>query len=97
MEKSDLPFGSEFSPSQINLPDLLVIVDEHQGDIKMMETEIMGEFFMEDGRTEYTEYKLSNNCRLSLQAYQIIDKNGSFTEFGSMLFNFRDDEDRLYK
>lgn len=26
---SDLPFGSEFSPSQINLPDLLGIVEQN--------------------------------------------------------------------
>jgi hypothetical protein len=28
-KKSDLPFGSEFSPSQIELPDLLDIIDAH--------------------------------------------------------------------
>ena len=33
-KKSDLPFGSEFSPSQINLPGLLDIIDRNQGDPK---------------------------------------------------------------
>lgn len=42
---SDLPFGSEFSPSQINLPDLLDIVNVHQGDVSALEAKIEETYF----------------------------------------------------
>jgi site-specific DNA-methyltransferase (cytosine-N4-specific) len=42
---SDLPFGSEFSPSQIDLPELLEIVNTHQGNPKNMEAAIMARYF----------------------------------------------------
>jgi hypothetical protein len=32
MKKSDLPFGSEFSPSQVNLPAVLDLAKQNEGD-----------------------------------------------------------------
>ena len=36
------------------------------------------------------------NLRLSLKAYQIIDDNHYFTDFGKLLYRFRDDLAKLY-
>ena len=38
-KKDDLPFGSEFSPSQIVLPVLMEMVERNQGDVKSLEVE----------------------------------------------------------
>jgi len=37
MPRSDLPFGSEFSPAQIDLPVLLELAYEHGADWKAFE------------------------------------------------------------
>lgn len=37
--KSDLPFGSEFSPSQIDLPELLELAITHAGDVKALQAQ----------------------------------------------------------
>lgn len=42
---SDLPFGSEFSPSQIELPALLDLVNTHQGDVRALERAISARWF----------------------------------------------------
>lgn len=42
---SDLPFGSEFSPSQIELPELLELVHAHQGDVRALEATIEAKWF----------------------------------------------------
>ena len=75
MTKSDLPFGSEFSPSQIDLTELLEIADECQGKTKEMELKIQGRFFINKGGDAYNSWKLANNCRLGLKSYSIIDED----------------------
>lgn len=100
--KSDLPFGSEFSPSQITLPDLLEIVEANQGDPQALDEAILVRFFAKHGQAHNEEANASNrrtlayNCRLGLTAYQIIDHEGQFTDFGRMLYALRHDESRLY-
>ncbi len=42
---SDLPFGSEFSPSQIELPALLDLVHTHQGNVPALEAAIEAKWF----------------------------------------------------
>lgn len=44
-QKSDLPFGSEFSPSQIDLKDLLEIVGANNGDAKKLQDAIRNKYF----------------------------------------------------
>lgn len=103
-QRSDLPFGSEFSPSQINLPALLDITQKHQGDWHALEAEILSTYFSdhagqpdaEDEKT-YNRGKLANNCKLGMIAYGIIDREGVFTEFGEKLYELRTDESLLYE
>lgn len=103
MQRSDLPFGSEFSPSQIQLTTLLEIVARNEGNPRALEAEILRRYFPShaEGRrsdeANYNRSKLANNCKLGLIAYRIIDRKASFTEFGQMLFEARKDEELLYR
>jgi site-specific DNA-methyltransferase (cytosine-N4-specific) len=87
--RSDLPFGSEFSPSQINLPELLEIIARHPGDPQGLEAEIRATYFASHaarsanaGKQDYNRSKLANNCKLGLIAYGIIDREAKLTKFG---------------
>ncbi len=94
---NNLPFGSEFSPSQIELPKLLVICYENSGDKASLESEILHAFFEKHGReSAENRKKLAMNCRLGLKAYGIIGDNCEFTDFGKELYEIRDNESFLY-
>jgi site-specific DNA-methyltransferase (cytosine-N4-specific) len=103
MQRSDLPFGSEFSPSQIVLPDLLEIIEASGGDWHALEAAILDCYFSghaegrEGAEASYNRGKLANNCKLGLIAYGIIERSGSFTEFGRHLYDIREDEAVLYR
>jgi hypothetical protein len=101
---SDLPFGSEFSPSQIDLADVLELVHAFQGNPQGLEFAIMVQYFSghaaraegEKGG-EYNRGKLANNCRLGMIAYGIIDRQTAFTPFGQTLYDLRGNEAALYE
>jgi hypothetical protein len=104
MIRSDIPFGSEFSPSQVELPELLQIVHAKQGDPKALEAAIMAKYFSKhaeksdasDEDKNYNRNKLANNCKLGLIAYGIIDRAAQFTDFGKVLYSLRTDPTKLY-
>jgi site-specific DNA-methyltransferase (cytosine-N4-specific) len=96
MPKSDLPFGSEFSPNQVYLPTVLELIAKHQGDKPGFETIIKVTFFKDNKTSERNKQKLAMNLRLSLKAYQIIDDDIRFTDFGEFLYQFRVSDEKLY-
>jgi site-specific DNA-methyltransferase (cytosine-N4-specific) len=94
---SDLPFGSEFSPSQIELDELLIIVEQFSGDTKKLEEAILNRFFVSHGSDNQDNRKtLAMNCRLGLKAYGIIDDTSNITHFGKELLSKRNEEEDLY-
>ena len=103
MQRSDLPFGSEFSPSQIDLPELLEIVAANQDDWHALEAAILARYFSThaEGRqgeeASYNRGKLANNCKLGLIAYGVIERSGKFTGFGRHLYDVRQDDAVLYR
>lgn len=103
LQRSDLPFGSEFSPSQIVLPELLEIIEASGGDWHALEAAILERYFSghaegrEGEEASYNRGKLANNCKLGLIAYGVIERSGSFTEFGHHLYDIRKDEVALYR
>lgn len=103
MQRSDLPFASEFSPSQIELPRVLELVKANQGDWRALEAAILSKYFSRHARDAkgneaiYNRAKLANNCKLGLIAYGIIDRAGNFTAFGQCLYDLRKDEAKLYE
>lgn len=96
MPKSDLPFGSEFSPKQIDLPSVLEIIAQYQGDKDKLEDVLKNTFFKDNQTNERNKQKLAMNLRLSLKAYQIIDGSNCFTDFGKLLHRARKEQETLY-
>ncbi|NJL07795.1 MAG: restriction endonuclease [Methylacidiphilales bacterium] len=99
---SDLPFGSEFSPNQIDLPSLLEIVAANEGIISAIEAAIRLRYFAGHSSKNPTnadsnQKKLAMNCRLGLQAYGIIDADGSLTTLGADLCSLATSEADLYR
>lgn len=101
---SHLPFGSEFSPTVINLPDLLEIALAHSGNVKALEADILAKYFLKHSSQPKDEAdqssnrkKLANNCKLGMIAYCIIDREAKFTELGQKLYDLRCDEASLYQ
>lgn len=95
-KKSDLPFGSEFSPSQIELPKVLEFAGLHGGDWRAFEATVRENYFEEHNTSDYNRTKLANNTKLGMIAYGIIDRDAKLTQFGQDLYNSRNDEDALY-
>lgn len=100
MQKSDLPFGSEFSPSQINLKHVLELAHKHGGDWKAFEDAVRLHYFehkAQSGTSEYNRRKLANNTKLGMISYGIIDRDANLTDFGRKLYDLKDDEPKLYE
>jgi site-specific DNA-methyltransferase (cytosine-N4-specific) len=95
-QKSDLPFGSEFSPSQISLQKVLEFAETFGGDWRAFENAVYLEYFSNNNTTETNKRKLANNTRLGMIAYDIIDREANFTEFGMHLLTLKDDKAKLY-
>ena len=98
MARSDLPFGSEFSPAQIDLPVLLEMAHDHAADWKAFENAVRDRYFEENKTSDYNKGKLANNTKLSMRAYGLIgEKDSTLTETGQTLFDVRADEVGLYE
>ncbi|HIE27486.1 TPA: hypothetical protein EYP66_09385 [Candidatus Poribacteria bacterium] len=76
MVKSDLPFGSEFSPSQIDFIRVLEMAEEHSGDWRALEDSVRQEYFDSHPTSEYNRRKLANNCKLGMIAYGVLHRDG---------------------
>lgn len=91
--KSDIPFGAQFSPNQVELRSLLKICQENEGDREKITQEILKSFFQNKGQDDYNRKKLAGNTFLALKAYKIIDEKGNLTEVGRKLAEIESEED----
>ena len=100
---SDLPFGSEFSPSQIELPAVLHLAKANQGSPRNLEAAILKKYFskhakgLADAQSTYNRGKLANNCKLGMIAYGVIDRKARLTDFGLRLYMARTKPKELYE
>ncbi len=98
MPRSDLPFGSEFSPAQIDLPNLLELADQHASNWKGFEESVRGRYFAHHKTNDYNKSKLANNTKLSMRAYGLIEKSdATLTSTGRALFDLRHNQASLYE
>ncbi len=97
MVKSALPFGSEFSPSQIDLTRVLEMAEQHSGDWRSLEDSIRQEYFDSHPTSEYNRRKLANNCKLGMIAYGVICRDGSLTDFGKELLSLKKTPEKMYR
>ena len=95
--KSDLPFGSEFSPSQIELARVLELAELHGGDWRAFENAVRFAYFEGHSTSAYNRGKLANNTKLGMIAYGIIDRDANLTDFGRELIALKDDEAALHQ
>lgn len=96
MPRSDLPFGSEFSPAQIDLSVLLELAHEHGPNWQRgFETAVRDRYFAENETSDDNKNKLANNTRLSMRAYGLID-DANLTETGRTLHDLRHDDAALH-
>lgn len=96
-QKSDLPFGSEFSPSQVKLSRVLELADTHAGDQEALQRAILSEYFAGHARNSATNQRtLAMNCRLGMKHYGLIDDTATLTTFGRGLYASRADDALLY-
>ena len=97
MPPSKLPFGSEFSPAQIDLPVLLELAQEHAANWKAFEAAVRDRYFATYETSDTNKGKLANNTKLSLRAYGLIGKkDATLTEVGQILHDVRNSESALY-
>lgn len=93
MPKSDIVFGSEFSPAVIELPILLEIVKEHQPDRFAIQQAINKKFFSGKGENVSPKKTLAANTVFAMIAYGLLNKinktNVELTDIGQKLFDCR--------
>ncbi len=90
MPDTNLPFGSEFSPAQIDLVRLLEMVQAVPGSIPALEAAIRAEYFEGRETGADNKRKLAMNCRLGLIGYGIITAEGQFSELGQELLGLKE-------
>jgi len=91
MNANELPFGTQFSPEQINLRRLLEIAQEYSGKTnKEFVEQIAHEFFAQKASPE----KLAGNTSISLKSYGVVIGRNTIeiTEVGRSLLSITDDE-----
>ncbi len=96
VRRSDLPFGSEFSPSQIELPLVLEFAQQHGGDWRAFEAAVKERYFSRNPTSDYNKGKLANNTKLGMIAYGLIDRDARLTELGQRLYEVRADTAKLH-
>jgi hypothetical protein len=94
---SDLPFGSEFSPSQIQLPTVLEFAHEDGGDWRAFEAAVKAKYFGQNQTSDYNRGKLANNTKLGMIAYGIIERDAKLTDFGNKLYELRNNPSILHE
>lgn len=97
MAKSTLPFGSEFSPTQIDLTELLDLATENARDFVKFEAAVLGRYFAGNDTDDRNKRKLANNVKLAMIAYGLIDRGVQLTPFGEKLYALREDPTALHK
>lgn len=97
IRRSDLPFGSEFSPSQIDLATVLEFAQQAGGDWRAFEAAVKDRYFSRNPTSDYNRGKLANNTKLGMIAYGIIDRDARLTELGRKLYDLRSDAATLHE
>ncbi len=93
---SDIPFGPQFSPNQVDLSVLLRLAKQLGGDRKALEGAIRSRYFEARPINDYNKNKLANNAALGMIGYGVIDRQANLTDLGEALYKLRSDPDALY-
>jgi len=95
-KKSEIPFGAQFSPNQVDLPTLLQIIHDHKGDRNKITEAICDTFFATHAQAQ--RWKLADNTVLALRAYELLEEDGATpTALAGELLAIADRPDALYE
>ncbi len=78
-KKSEIPFGAQFSPNQVDLSTLLAIIHDHAGNRDRITEAIRDQFFAshasraDDPKTQ--RWKLADNTVLAMRAYELLEED----------------------
>ena len=97
MPKSDLPFGSEFTPTTMSLPRLLELAHAHNGDRKGFQQAVRQEYFESHATSDINKHKLAGNTCIAMAAYGLIDSAATLTPFGEELYEAREDDQAIHR
>lgn len=95
MRKRDLPFGSQFSATQVNLPEILDIIFAHPGDREAVTNAILERYFSK--RETAWRWKLADNTFLSVRDYGLVSEDSAPTEVAEVLLRIKDNPNNLYE
>ncbi len=90
-----LPFGTQFSPNQIELPQLLQLIIDNEGDdTAPLITAIVDTFFSTNATEQ--QRNMAGNCKNSLVSYGILENGGGvrITAFGRQLHEITDETEQ---
>ncbi len=98
MPKSDLPFGSDFSPTDKDLGHLLELADECGSDWREFERRVRAAYTEDKNTSDSNKNKLSNNTKLGMRSYGLIGPDdATLTELGERLLALRDKPEQMYE
>ena len=86
MEKKTLPYGTQFTPNQIDIMALLQVIEANEGvSAKDFTKELENAFFIK--KAADTRKTMAFNCRQSLVSYGILEEGGGtvISDFGKKL------------
>jgi site-specific DNA-methyltransferase (cytosine-N4-specific) len=97
-KKSDIPFAGDFSPSEVDLAQVLGWAEEHAGDRKGLQAAIRGAHYAGREASEKSKDTLAYNVSQGMASYGLIEKDGSLTDVGSELLALaKTDESEMYR
>lgn len=76
-KKSEIPFGAQFSPNQIELEVLLRLIHEHTGHRAHITQAIVLTFFTGHTQDNYNRWKLADNVVLGARDYGLLTEDGA--------------------
>lgn len=88
MPKSDIPFGSEFGPNQVNLIRVLELADENSGNGPALTDAIAREYGW--------PLETAKNTRLGLRSYLLLGEDDVLTDLGRRLLGMKARPDEMY-
>lgn len=95
-KKSEIPFGAQFSPNQVELAGLLKIIRAYTGNRTQITEAIRDTFFTTQAVDQ--RWTLADNCVLAIRAYGLLDEDGATpTDLAAELTAVADDEPALYE
>lgn len=74
-KKSEIPFGAQFSPNQVDLVHLIQLIVEYEGNRTQLTEAIRDSFFTTQAANQ--RLKLAENTVLALRAYDLLDEQGN--------------------